>query len=318
MKLSKEFKVGLFMVSALVLLYFGFNYLKGVDFFSRNKKYYAVYTNVDKLTLSNLIYLNGLDVGRVSDIEIMQSNGNMVLVELEISSSIQLSDSTVAILTGDFLGNKSILLKIGKGSRHLQPGDTLLSMLDRGIADILAESAVPVADNLQITMRNFNTLVDNLVKNTKQLDTIFSRLQTTPVLLNRTLGTANATVEDLSTNFKQVATNLNEALEELKPALVNFHELSDSLKAIKLNEAVEKMKVTLESLNKTIGQLEKNDNTMGKLLTEDELYNNLNRMFLNMDTLANHFNSYPKHFLAPLGKSQKKIERDIRKAQEQK
>jgi phospholipid/cholesterol/gamma-HCH transport system substrate-binding protein len=107
-------------------------------------------------------------------------------------------------------------------------------------------------------------------------------------------------------------------LEELKPTLANFHELSDSLKAIKLNEAVTKMKVTLESLNKTIGQLEKNDNTMGKLLTEDELYNNLNRMFLNMDTLANHFNSYPKHFLAPLGKSQKKIERDLRKAQEQK
>ena len=245
------------MVSALVLLYFGFNYLKGVDFFSRNKKYYAVYENVDKLTLSNLVYLNGLDVGRVSDIEIMQSNGNMVLVELEISTSIELSDSTVAILTGDFLGNKSILLKIGRGSRQLEPGDTLLSMLDRGIADILTESAVPVADNLQVTLRNFNTLVDNLVKNTQQLDTIFSRLQATPILLNRTLGTANATVEDLSTNFKKVATNLNETLEELKPTMANFHELSDSLKAIKLNEAVTKMKLTVESLNKTIGQLER-------------------------------------------------------------
>lgn len=316
MKLSKEFKVGLFMVVAIVLLYFGFNFLKGVDFFNRSNRYYAVYNNVDKLTLSNLVYLNGLDVGRVSDITIMQRNGNKVLVELEINSSIDLTDSTAAVLTGDFLGNKSILLKIGRGSRILEEGDTLLSMLDRGIADILTESAVPVADNLQITLRNFNTLVDNLVKNTQQLDTIFSRLQTTPLLLNKTLSSANANVEELSSGFKQVAGNLNETLSELKPTMANFHELSDSLKAIELNEAVKRMKVTIESLNKTLSRLESGDNTASKLLTEDELYNNLNKLLLNLDTLSNHFDSHPKHFLAPLGKSQKKIERDLKKEQE--
>ena len=318
MKLSKEFKVGLFMVIALVLLYFGFNFLKGVDFFSRSNKYFAVYPNVDKLTLSNLVYLNGLDVGRVSNIQIMQQNDNKVLVELEINSSIELSDSTVAILTGDFLGNKSILLKIGEGSRNLEPGDTLLSALDRGIADILAESAVPVADNLQVTLRNFNTLVDNLVRNTRQLDTIFSRLQNTPLLLNKTLSTANANVEDLSSSFKQVAGNLNETLDELKPAMANFHELSDSLKAIQLGETVKKMKVAVESLSRTLQRLESGDNTASKLLTEDELYNNLNNLLGNLDTLAEHFNRNPKHFMAPLGKNQKKIERDLKKAQEQK
>jgi phospholipid/cholesterol/gamma-HCH transport system substrate-binding protein len=316
MKLSREFKVGLFMVIALVLLYFGFNFLKGVDFFNRSDRYYAVYNNVDKLTLSNLVYLNGLDVGRVSDIKILQSNGNKVLVEMEINSSIELSDSTVAILTGDFLGNKSILLKIGQGTRILEPGDTLLSMLDRGIAGILTESAVPVADNLQVTLRNFNTLVDNLVKNTRQLDTIFSRLQNTPLLLNKTLSSASTNVEELSSGFKQVAGNLNETLSELKPTMANFHELSDSLKAIELNEAVKRMKVTIESLNRTLGRLETGDNTASKLLTEDELYNNLNKLLLNLDTLSNHFNRNPKHFLAPLGKSQKKIERDLKKNQE--
>lgn len=318
MKLSKEFKVGLFMVTALVLLYFGFNFLKGVDFFSRSNQYYAVYDNVDKLTLSNLVYLNGLDVGRVSNIQIMQQNDNKVLVELEINSSIELSDSTVAILAGDFLGNKSILLKIGQGYRTLEPGDTLLSALDRGIADILAQSAVPVADNLQVTMRNFNTLVDNLVKNTRQLDTIFSRLQNTPLLLNKTLSTANSNVEDLSSSFKQVAGNLNETLGELKPAVANFHELSDSLKAIQIGETVKKMKMSLESLSRTFERLESGDNTASKLLTEDELYNNLNKLLINLDTLADHFNTNPKHFMAPLGKSKKKIERDLKKEQEQK
>ena len=73
MNLSREFKVGLFMVAAITLLYFGFNFLKGIDFFSTSNKYYAVFTNVDKLTESNQIFLNGYAVGRVSDIQIQQS-----------------------------------------------------------------------------------------------------------------------------------------------------------------------------------------------------------------------------------------------------
>src|SRR5690606_39628379 len=190
MKLSKEFKVGLFMVVALVLLYFGFNFLKGIDVLSSSRKYYAVYNNVDKLTNSNQIFLNGFSVGRVGDIQIMQENGNRVLVTLEIDSEIKLTDSTTAILTGDFLGNKSILLQNVTGSRILEPGDTLRSNLDRGITDILAESAVPVADNLQVTLRKFNVLVEKLTRNTEQLDTIFSRLATTPYHLNRALTTA--------------------------------------------------------------------------------------------------------------------------------
>src|SRR5690606_2649483 len=128
-------------------------------------KYYAIYNNVDKLTNSNQIFLNGLSVGRVGEIEILQENGNRVLVTLEIDSNIELKESTTAILTGDFLGNKSILLQNVTGVRMLKPGDTLRSNLDRGIDDILTESAVPVAANLQVTLRKSNGLVENLTRN---------------------------------------------------------------------------------------------------------------------------------------------------------
>lgn len=316
MKVSKEFKVGLFMVVALVLLYFGFNFLKGIDFFSSSDKYYAVYNNVDKLTESNQVFLNGFAVGRVGKIEILQDNGNLVLVTLEIDSEIILTDSTTAILTGDFLGNKSILLQNVTGSNILEPGDTLRSNLDRGITDILAESAVPVADNLQITLRKFNVLVDNLTRNTEQLDTIFSRLVTTPYQLNRALNTASNSVHDLAADYRVVAQNLNTALDDLRPTMTNLRSLSDSLKVLELSATITKTQAALESFNATLGRMTSNDNTVGKMLTEDELYQNLNTLLLNLDTLADHFNTNPKHFLAPLGKSKKKIERDLRKNQE--
>ncbi len=315
MTLSKEFKVGLFMVIALVLLYFGFNYLKGVDFFSSNDHYYVVYDNVDKLAKSNQVYVNGYAVGRVSDIDILQGNGNKVLVELELGSDMALNDSSVAILTGDFLGNKSIILEIGNGSRPLSPKDTVRSELDRGIADILAESAVPVAANLQLTLRKFNALVDGLTKNSEHLDTIFRGFQSTPYVLNRTLGNASAEFTDMASSYKAVAINLNTALADLKPTLQNFRILSDSLKQLELGETVKKVQASLTQFSETLNKLGQKDNTAGKLLNDDELYNNLNKLLLNLDSLANHFDRNPKHFLAPLGKSKSKIERDRRKAE---
>lgn len=313
MKLSREFKVGLFMIAGIVLLYFGFNFLKGIDFFASNHHYYAIYENADKLTHSNQIFVNGVTVGRVSDITILQGKENRVLVELEIDSDIILNESTVAILTGDFLGNKSIMLDIGQGEKRLEPNDTVRSELDRGITDILAQSAVPVADNLQITLRKFNVLVENLTRNTARLDTIFMGLERTPILLNRSLHAAQSNINDLSVSFKAVADNMNGVLTEIKPAVSNFKSISDSLKAIQISGTVKKLNQTLASLNQSLGKLNEGDNTASKLLMDDELYVNLNNLLLNLDTLANHFNTNPKHFMAPLGMDRKKIEKELKK-----
>ncbi len=313
---NKELKVGLFVTAALVLLYFGFNFLKGIDFFSTTNKYYVVYDNIDQLAVSNPVLINGFAVGRVSRISIMQRKQNKVLVELMIDSDIQVGDSTKAILNSDFLGGKSILLAIGKITKPLNPKDTLLAEVAKGMLDVISETATPVADNLQTTLRKFNIILDNLTKNSQQLDAIFVKLQTTPDLINRTLITTNGKVEDLSISFKSVADNLNGTLTELKPTIANFKVVSDSLKTLQLNETISTAKLTLTKLNATLDKFGKGDNTMSKLLTEDSLYVNLNTLLMSLDTLAKHFDDNPKHFMAPLGKSKKKVDRDRRKEEQ--
>jgi phospholipid/cholesterol/gamma-HCH transport system substrate-binding protein len=308
MKISKEVKVGLFMVVSLVLLYVGFNYLKGIDFFSATKKYYAVYTNVDKLMPSNQVYINGYAVGRVSKIQYQQQI-NKVLVEMEISSDIVLGDSTVALLNGDILGTKFIQLDVGSIANPLKPKDTLRSEVARGIADFLSE---PVAD-LQTTLRKLNRILDNLGSNSEQLDEIFNDFKATPKLLNRTLSNANDNIDSLTYNLNKVTRNVNSALSELKPTLSNFRTFSDSLKSVEVNTTLTKAQQALTKLNETLTRMNKGDNTMSKLMTEDTLYVNLNKLLLSLDTLAKHFNENPKHFMAPLGKSRDKIQRDLEK-----
>ena len=310
---SKEVMVGIFAVVALVLLYMGWYFLKGVDFFSTQTKYYVVYDNIDQLAVSNPVLVNGYPAGRVNRIQILPNRQNHVLVELEISSDVILGDSTKAILNSDFLGGKSILLNIGKINKRLSPGDTVHAEVAKGLTDILTESAVPVADNLQTTLRKFNIVIDNLEVSTKSLSIIMTKMESMPELLNHTLVNANGKLDQLNGSFKSVADNLNNTLIELKPTLANFKTLSDSLKKIELNKTLIKTQQTLAGLNQTLAKLNKGDNTASKLLTEDTLYVNLNKLLVSLDSLTKHFDDNPKHFLGPLGKSQKRIQRDREK-----
>lgn len=310
MKISKEVRVGLFMVVSLVMLYFGFNFLKGIDFLSSRKKYYTVYENVDQLMPSNQVYLSGVSVGRVSKIQIQQDR-NRVVVELEIDSYVKLNDSSIAILNGDFLGTKFIQLAVGNSRNELKPKDTLQASVAKGITAFLEESAAPVADNLQSTLRKINTILDNLTKNSQKVDEIFDGFKETPRLINSTIVHADTKMTTLTDSISRLTANLNKTLKTLEPTLQNFKTISDSLRSIEVNETLMSIKATLAKLNEILEPFSKGDNTVSKLMTEDTLYVNLNKMLLSLDSLASHFNSNPKHFMAPLGKSQKRIQRDL-------
>jgi phospholipid/cholesterol/gamma-HCH transport system substrate-binding protein len=307
---SKELKVGLFSALALVMLYYGFDFLMGRDFFDNTNKYYAIYDNVDELTKSSPVLVNGFAVGRVSNIRILQERQNKVLVELEIDSDIVLGDSTRAILNSDFLGTKSILLDIRTITVPAQPRDTIRAELAKGVIDLVTETAEPVADNLQTTIRKLNTVLDNLANNSQELDSLFRNLQRTPVLLNQTLIKSNEKIDELSVSLKVTAENLDQTLAELKPTLRNLRVFSDSLKRIQLNQTMLKLQQSVAEISKIVDKLDDGDNTASRLLTEDSLYVNLNNLIISLDTLTRHFDSAPRDFLKPLGKSQKKLEKE--------
>lgn len=315
MKISKEVKVGLFTISAIVLLYFGFYYLKGIDFFSTDKKYYAVYANIDGLTESNQIFLNGLAVGRVSNTQIQQSR-NRVIVELSIDSEIILNKNSVAVLNGELLGGRFIQLIPGRSTELLKPRDTIRTDVAKGLTELIAENAQPVAANLQTTLTKLNTILDTLGTTASLMNKALVNFQSTPDKLNSTITSVHENLDTLAASLKTVAAKLNTTLNNLQPTLQNFKVVSDSLKQMELNGTLKKAEVAVTNLNKTLEKLNKGDNTASKLLTEDSLYVNLNNLIQNLDSLANHFNENPRHFMAPLGKSSKKIKRELEKSKD--
>lgn len=310
MAISKEVKVGVFALMALAVLYLGFNYLKGVDFFSKTKKYYVVYNDVGGLTRSNPVNISGFTVGRVSKIKLLQDRKNKILVELDIDSDIILGDTALAKLNADLLGSVSIVVFPGDLSNPKKPGDTLRSRVDPDLTELLKESAQPLSDNLQVTIRKLNILLEDMNGSGTELKKALESFTKLSNNLNARIYENRDNIKTTISEFKAISKNLNKMLIELKPTLKNFETVSDSLSKIDVNKTLSRVDTLLDHLILTAQMLESDSSSFGKLMNDDALYESLNKTILDLDTLLNHLNENPKHFLAPLGKSKKKIEKE--------
>lgn len=310
MAISKEVKVGVFAVLAITVLYLGFNYLKGVDFLASTNKYYVIYDDVGGLTKSNPVNISGFTVGRVSRIKLLQDRKNKILVELDIDSDIVLGDTALAKLNADLLGSVSIIVFPGDISNPKEPGDTLRARVDPDLTELIAENAQPLSDNLQVTIRKLNVLLEDMNGSGTEIK---KALESFTKLSNNVNARIYENREDLKatiSEFKKLSENLNKTVKDLGPTLQNFETLSDSLKSLQLNATLQRVDTLLEHLTLVTQQFENDSSTFGKLMNDDELYIALNKTISDLDSLLIHMNENPKHFFAPLGKSKKKIEKE--------
>lgn len=312
----KELVVGIFAALAIALLYLGFNYLKGRDFFSDQVKYYVVYQNVSELAVSNPVLVNGYAIGRVSRIGLLPKKNNQVLVEIEIEGGVQIGANAKATLNSALLGSKSILLDLGDMSHPITPGDTIPGELAKGMLETISETATPVAYDMQSTLKKFNGIIDDLTKTLEEINPVIHKFQETPGKLNGLIDQSGQSLSQVSTSIKEISDKLKSSLVQLDPTLSNLKVISDSLRQLEINETLIQARQTMATMNDIMLRLKKGDNTAGKLLTQDTLYNRINQVLGHIDSLTMHFERQPKDFLGPLGRTPKQMERARRKEEE--
>lgn len=297
--MSKEFKIGLITIISGALLYYGFNFLRGSDLFSPSNRYYATYTNVSGLNVSNPVYFNGLPVGRVSGFKLVQDKGYIV-VSFDIDEGLVIGKDASATLANDGLfGGKAIVLDVGKSTELAQPGDTLGSDMDGG----LMSQFEPVADNLNTTITKLNDLLDELNKTdiAGTVDTLKYAIGSITYKINK------LNVEGTIRNADELLISIKNRSEQLEGVITSSKSLIDSLNAVPLAETLAKVNESLDHVNKLLLAVQSDEGTVGKLLNNDSVYNNLNQLLVDMDELIIHFNNYPKDFMGPLGRKNKKL-----------
>ena len=319
MHITKEFKIGLFSVIAITLLYLGFNFLKGIDFLSTTSKYYVVYENIGGLQVSNSVIIKGLAVGRVSNITFQQENGNKIIVEIDINGSIVLGDSTTAILVSEgFLGGKAIELKMPDVIQSpLSDGDTLRSEIALDIFASLTEQTGPVADDIGALIRQLNTEIENFHETElilrETLRKVNSNLDQTHLMIKENRENFKVTLE----NINGLTYNLKEASSALEPLLTDANVFVDSLNNLELAATLESMSNTMDNLNLLIKNLNEGQGSMGKLLNDDSLYYYLTHTAADLDSLFIDLRENPNRYVqfSVFGKKDK-TEKKKKKKQE--
>ena len=312
--MSKEVKVGLIGVIGLVFFYLGSNFLKGIDFFSPVSRYYAVYENVDGLIVANPIIVNGYSVGRVSDIRILQDRDNKILVSMDIDKDLIIGINSKATLSSnDFLGSKAIVLSIGDINSPINEGDTIMSEIAGGLSELL-EKATPITDNLGVTISRLNDILASLRGSGDMITTTLDNLNNVLTNTNDLIDNNEETITTTLENLNSLTDDLSKKLSDIDPIIKGANDMISNLNMVDFENTFNQIDMLLTSMNGVFDDIESGEGgTLSLLLSDDSLYNNLNKTAFDLDKLLQHINENPKHFFAPLGKSRKKIERDLRK-----
>jgi len=285
-------------IIAGVILYFGVRFLKGTEVFSTNNVFYVVYESVDGLTASNPVLINGLPVGYVDRIQLLQQKNNQLLVALKIDENIVLGDSTAAVLsTSDLLGSKAIVLDVKNISQPLNEGDTLLAQKDVGIAELVQAKTLPIIDQLDTTITRINILLGAFVQDTIRVSNTLENVEQTTFQVESMVTENRRDLSAVISNFRQLSETLADSERGIEPLMAKLNDVADKMNEIELQSTVMKIDSTMANLQAITRKIEQQEGTMGKLIGNDSLYVNLNQTVSDLDSLLVDLKANPKRYV---------------------
>lgn len=309
LKLSNETKVGILTVLGITLLVLGFNLLKGKSLFSHNKTIYAVYKQVNGLQPANAVQVNGLVVGSVTNLEVMGKDASRILVTITITKKIDLPRNSVARISSDLLGTKTVQLDLGNASEYLKSGDTLYAAVDGSITDAVKEQLSPLVKKLEGTLSNIdsvlisvNGILDTTAKGNLQeairgLNTTMRNFSHTSASLNNMLDPDKGSVSKTFNNLASISGNLKDNNAKITGILDNAQKATDALAKGNIDKTLQQLQQTVNNLNQTIGKLNTTDGTAGLLLNDKKVYNNLQYSLGNLNKLLEDLRVNPKRYV---------------------
>jgi phospholipid/cholesterol/gamma-HCH transport system substrate-binding protein len=312
MKISKEFKIGLFAIIAGILLFSGYNFLKGYDFMTSLKTYQIIYDRVDGLTVSNPVMLNGLAVGKVQSIEILQEENHKLKVIINVDNNIKLGDSTKAVLTDNgLIGGKMIDLKIGKVIKALPNKSSLIPVRDKGLLGVFQDKGPDLINKVDSIMFKVNKLLGEFSGIGTKFNNIMGNVEGLTNTLKVTVDENKNALTSIVGDFKKISSGFVEDEKSLKPILANFNTLSQKLSQLEIQKTMDGLDEALKKVNVMLEKINKGDGTLGALLNNDSLYTNLTNVGESLNKLLIDVRENPKRYIKitvfpPKEKEQKK------------
>lgn len=299
MKITREFKTGVVAVLVIALFIWGYNFLKGMNVFDGPlKTYYTEYNNVQGLNTASVVTINGVEVGKVVDInfnEDLDKRGQLI-VEFSVENDFEFSKNSIAkIYSASLMGGKSLAIVPSYEGETANPGDFLKGDIESDIFSSVTEKLNP----LQAKVENVIVSADSLMTGLTEVLDVKSRnnLKASIIQLNQTISNFKDISESVNELVKNNDEKLGKTLANTQIITKNLSKISDSLVDINFAATFKNLETTVESLNKIIGSTERGEGSLGKLMKDEEMYNNLTNASKELEELLRDMKLHPKRFV---------------------
>jgi phospholipid/cholesterol/gamma-HCH transport system substrate-binding protein len=306
-KMKNEVKIGLLVTVTIALFILGFNFLRGRGVFSSDKKYYVYYDNVQGLQESAVVQLNGFAIGKVAETELELQPVRRIKVTLLLNKEIKVPRGSIAQLASADLisGTKLIALNMTNDPTPIPEGGVITGKASGGILDNLGDQVSPLVGVLQHTVVSLDTLlntVNNIINDDtrKHLNSSFASLEIVLQQLSGLTTQLNAQSGNLAgmiKNANSITGNLANSNERITNTLGNLESFSTSLNKAPVQQTVEELQRAAASLQGIVSKINDNDGTLGMLLSDKKLYNNLSSTLNTLDTLLGDINRHPAKYI---------------------
>lgn len=290
---SKEVIIGFVVLLSLAILFFGIDYLKGINIFKPANFYIVKYDNVTGLNVSAPVKINGFNIGLVREIRYEYDNNGKIVVELSLNKNLKMPEGSRAELITDMLGVSSIELELGKSQNVVPVGGEIPGIKSPGMLDNVNQELMPniakILPKIDSILTHIDALVANPALNTSisRLDGITANLEQSTIQLNKIMAKS---VPSTMANVNAVAGNLNNITADLK-------EVSNTLKNMPLDSTMRNVHETSKNLNHITGQFTKKNSTVGLLLNDRGMYDHLYKTVSNVDSLLIDLKQHPKRYV---------------------
>ncbi len=309
MKISNETKVGALTAVAITLLILGFNFLKGKTLFKTGNIVYAKYADTKGIMVSNAVYVNGFQVGSVYDIENADKNLSSIIVAIKLKDNYNIPTNSLAVIKDNPLGSPSITVTLGDAKTFIQPGDTLITGSNAGLLGDVMSKLGPVSDQIKVTvhsldsvLKNINSIFDpNTKNNLQQVIANINRTTASLVVSSGSIqGMLNAqsgAISQSMSNLNSFTRNLADNNEKVTRTLGNLETATNNFSKADINGAVEKFKTSITSLNSILEKAGSTNGSLGKLLNDKALYDNLTNTVRSANILMDDLRVHPKRYV---------------------
>lgn len=312
MKYSKEIKIGAVIVITIALSFWGFNYLKGFNIFGKQRYFYAVYPQVEGLTISSPVLINGFKIGFVQTMYFHPDNSGNVVVKMQLTNtdfSVPVQ-STARIISSDLLGSKAIELLMNDTLVYAESGDTLLPDIKATLTDELNKTveplkarAISIFAQLDSVMGDVRGIVnkenrDNLSKSVASLKSTLANLESATGGLDTLVSEEKGKLAKMFTNLESITNNIKNNNDKIQNILTNFSNLSDTLAKSEFKSAIANADKALTEAADIFEKINKGEGSIGMLINNDSLYNNLNNASQNLDKLFLDIKEHPGRYVS--------------------